>query len=269
MGLKRGISDKNCNSRLDFLDMKKDIVKSKRSTRACTRKSILNLHSCKRSTPVLMLNTTNNLATSKRSNSRLDFLNTKGNIAKSRRSQVMQLPFGMMFSILLIAVFVFVAFYAVGAFLSYRDCSQIGIFIDGLKNDVANAWTSSESSSSKFSGALPSGIEYVCFADIAAGRNEDGMLDGWWGAYAPPSIDGEEIVDEIENYPLERNMFFYPAEKACSMAAEIIEHINITETINYGRGDYENPYCIENTKGKVSMMLEKGFNEALVSIGRE
>jgi len=200
---------------------------------------------------------------------RVSVPDTINNLATSKRSQVMQLPFGMMFSILLIAVFVFVAFYAVGAFLSYRDCSQIGIFIDDLKNDVANAWTSSESSSSRFSGTLPSGIEYVCFADIAAGRNEDGMLDGWQGAYAPPSIDGEEIVDEIENYPLERNMFFYPGENACSMAAEIIEHINITETINYGGGDYENPYCIENIKGKASMMLEKGFNEALVSIRRE
>ena len=59
---------------------------------------------------------------------RVSVPDTINNLATSKRSQVMQLPFGMMFSILLIAVFVFVAFYAVGAFLSYRDCRDRDIY---------------------------------------------------------------------------------------------------------------------------------------------
>ena len=167
---------------------------------------------------------------------------------KEKRAQVMQLPFGMLFSILLIAVFIFVAFFAIKIFLEQRDCSQTGLFINDLQSEVDNAWMSSETSSDVFSAVLPSGIEYVCFADLEAAEGLSG---------------DEGIAEEIERNSPERNMFFYPSRYACNMPAQIIKHINITEITKY-----ENPYCIENKRGRINMTIEKDYYEALVKIRR-
>lgn len=208
---KRGFNDKNCNSRFDFINTKVNIVKSKRSTHICTQDNTSNLHSCK-------------------------------------RSQVMQLPFGILFSIILIAVFVFVAFFAIKVFLEQRDCSQIGLFINDLQGEIDNVWMSSETSSGIFSAVLPSGIKYVCFADMEAAEGLSG---------------DDDIIREIERYSSEKNLFFYPAKYSCNMPAQIIKHINITEITKY-----ENPYCIENKKGRINMTIEKDYYEALVKIKR-
>ena len=165
----------------------------------------------------------------------------------------MQLPFGMLFSILLIAVFIFVAFFAIRAFLEQRDCSQIGLFINDLQGEIDSVWMSSETSSDIFSAVLPSGIEYVCFADLEA---ENGLAGD------------ANIVREIERNPIEREMFFYPAKKACNMPAQIMKHLNMTEIISDEFGDVENPYCIENIKGRVNMTIKKDYYESLVKIKR-
>ena len=175
-------------------------------------------------------------------------------IQKEKRAQVMQLPFGMLFSILLIAVFIFVAFFAIKAFLEQRDCSQIGLFINDLQGEIDSVWMSSETSSDIFSAVLPSGIEYVCFADLEA---ENGLAGD------------ANIAREIERNPIERNMFFYPAKKACNMPAQIMKHLNMTEIISDEFGNIvENPYCIENRKGRINMTIKKDYYEALVKINR-
>ena len=172
---------------------------------------------------------------------------------KEKKSQVMQLPFGMLFSILLIAVFIFVAFFAIRAFLEQRDCSQAGLFINDLRSEVDSVWMSSETSRDVFSATLPSGIKYVCFADLEA-----------------EELSGDNsIIREIERNPADRNMFFYPSRYSCDMPSQIIEHINITEIISDEFGNIaENPYCIENKNGRTSMTIEKDYYESLVSIRR-
>lgn len=160
----------------------------------------------------------------------------------------MQLPFGMLFSILLIAVFIFVAFYAIKVFLEQRDCSQIGLFINDLQSEVDNAWMSSETSSGIFSAVLPSGIRHVCFADLEEAEGLSG---------------DDDIIREIERNSADRNMFFYPAKYSCNMPAQIMKHLNVTEIT-----DDENPYCIENKKGRINMTIKKDYYESLVKIKR-
>ena len=79
-------------------------------------------------------------------------------LAKARRSQnTMSLPFGMIFSIILIVVFIVVAFIAIKHFLDIGDCAKVGQFYGELQKKVDDAWRSQESSF-EISISLPSGL---------------------------------------------------------------------------------------------------------------
>ena len=82
---------------------------------------------------------------------------------RGRKGQI-KLSFGMIFSIILIIVFLVFAFYAIKVFLGIQNTAQTGKFISDLKSDVDRVWKSTESSEEKEYN-LPSKIDYVCFID--------------------------------------------------------------------------------------------------------
>lgn len=164
---------------------------------------------------------------------------------KNKKAQMFHLPFGMIFSIILIIVFIVVAFVAIRHFLGIRDCSQIGLFKDDLQNEIDRAWHSDMTSEifppeDSTVTYLPSSILYVCFIDI------DDEASG----------DNEDFYSEILKYLHEnQNMVFYPPKKACEgLRSFEIKHINITEITAEN-----NPYCVKNVNGKPSMKIEKEF----------
>jgi hypothetical protein len=164
----------------------------------------------------------------------------KGN---KRAQEIFGLSFGMIFSIILIVFFIVVAFIAIRHFLSVRDCANVGIFINDLQEEIDSAWNANDLSS-EFTGLLPSGIKKICFSNVT---------ESFTG------ID-KELGIEIDIYP-DKNMFLFPPNKACDMAEYNLEHIDldfITRT--------NNPYCIDVTKGKVVMMIEKESNDRLVKL---
>ena len=76
----------------------------------------------------------------------------------------MKLSFGMIFSIILIIVFVSFAFYAIKTFLGISDEARIVKFTNDLQLDIKKIWTGSQASQEvKYS--LPNKIEAVCFID--------------------------------------------------------------------------------------------------------
>ncbi len=164
---------------------------------------------------------------------------------KNKKAQTMQMPFGMIFSILLIAVFIVVAFIAIKYFLKMRNCSQINIFVDDLQKKIDSVWRQTSVSGEEFSLNLPSGIKYVCLADLNKTK----------------SGEHKNLADEFRG-DFQNNLFFYPPRKACGRPSVNIEHINLTGIIKD-----KNPYCFENT-GKVSMALNKKYNEAFVEISK-
>ncbi len=137
----------------------------------------------------------------------------------------MKLSFGMIFSIILIVIFIAFAFYAIKTFLGIQDEMKIGQFVNGLQSDVDKMWKGSQGSQ-EVEYLLPSKIESVCFKD-----------------------------DEYENLIFRSDDFIGGKE---------IKHINITKIT-----EAENPFCIENVKGKVKMIIKKDYGEALVEIIRE
>ena len=88
-------------------------------------------------------------------------MNKRGYV--NRRGQ-MQLSFGMIFSIILIIVFVGFAVYVIFNFIDVGDEAQIAKFSNSLQEDIDKVWKA-EQSSQKEEYFLPDKIKAVCFVD--------------------------------------------------------------------------------------------------------
>ena len=170
---------------------------------------------------------------------------------KNKRGQgIFGISFGTIFSVILIIFFIVIAFIVIRSFLNTQKCAKIGIFVDGFKADIKDAWNS-QSSSFLFPNnpnlvVLPSNIDYVCFANLSADFNGDNF----------------DIENEIGLYQGQNaNLFFYPNKNTCNMPYHNIEHLDIEKITALN-----NPYCIAVDGGKVVIQIEKGFNDALVSL---
>jgi hypothetical protein len=82
---------------------------------------------------------------------------------KRNKGQV-KLSFGMIFSIILIIIFLAFAFYAIKTFLGIQDSAQVKKFLTDLNSDIDRVWKSTESSEEKEYN-LPKKIDAVCFTD--------------------------------------------------------------------------------------------------------
>jgi hypothetical protein len=158
-----------------------------------------------------------------------------------KAQQTMSMPFGLIFSIFLIVIFIAVAFYAVKFFLNISESSKIGTFYLDLQDDVNKAW-SSQSSEFNFKIKLPSKIEKVCFANLSA------------------KITGSmEDYNQIKNYEVyEANTFILPPEYAKNMQWKMIHNLNLTKITSL-----RNPYCVPVDKG---LRIKKDFYDRAVTI---
>lgn len=163
---------------------------------------------------------------------------------KDRKAQTMSLPFGMIFSIFLIVVFIVIAFIAVNYFLGLGECSEVGLFYEEFQEKVDEVWKSQSVQNERFEVELPSGIEKICFANLSAEITNLG-----------------EDYEEIEIFEVQdANVFLLPRAEACEMEYKKIEHINISE-ITFE----ENPYCVDLSK-RDELILNKGFYDKFVEV---
>lgn len=161
---------------------------------------------------------------------------------KRGKKAIMQLPFGMIFSIFLIAIFIVLAFFVIREFLSWKKCADVGLFYRDLEENVDRIFSSQITKNMSFEIKLPSGIDFACFVDT-----EKSLSGEFREKYN--SVFGKNI-----------NLFFTPSENACNMGTKKINRINITELT-----DKRNPYCLKN---KEEIKLEKGLYDSLVRISR-
>ena len=161
----------------------------------------------------------------------------------------MQISFGMIFSIIMIIVFITFAFYAIQKFLSIQNTAQAGKFANDLQNDIDKMWKSSQGSQEQ-EYFLPSKVKYICFANY---KDRDVSR----GSYA-------NFFDELDQaFFEEENLFLYPVGSGEGFDSVALEHINISKITKD-----DNPVCFENAKGKVSFTIKKNFGEALVTVGK-
>lgn len=158
-------------------------------------------------------------------------------IKRGKRGQgVMSLPFGMIFSIILIIIFVVIAFYVIKNWLDLQKCTKVGLFYDDLQDKVNEAY-SGTGYADWMEISLPSGVEEVCFADLT--KRQSGKF--------------RQEYDEIERFKFyDANTFMYPGGEACEIEYHNTNHLDmdrITET--------NNPYCISTSK-KIQVSYEYG-----------
>jgi hypothetical protein len=156
-----------------------------------------------------------------------------------KAQQTMGLPFGMIFAILLIVVFIVVAFIAIGSFLDIWRTSSVGTFYDDFEEVVDNA-ARGQFEESSFEIDLPAKIESVCFADLSAEITNSGAE-----------------YEAIRNYDVyNANVFLVPPEYAENMQWKFIEHLDVGRiTVD------ENPYCVA---ADGELKIRKGFYDKLV-----
>ena len=80
-----------------------------------------------------------------------------------KRGQI-DLSFGMIFSIVLIIIFIAFAIYAIIHFLALQDSIKLTTFDNTLQNDINTVWNSAHSTKT-YSYNLPTSIQEVCFTN--------------------------------------------------------------------------------------------------------
>lgn len=165
----------------------------------------------------------------------------------SKKRGQMKLSFGMIFSIILIIIFISFAFYAIQKFLSIQNSVQVGKFTNDFQSNIDKIWKGSQGSEEK-EYFLPKKIEYVCFIDYSSKRKGINQIQ----------------YKELEQFYYENeNMFFYPAGSAQGIDAREIKNIDLKKIT-----ENENPFCIKSIKGKINLVIKKDFGEVLVTIGK-
>ena len=158
---------------------------------------------------------------------------------KKKGQQMMGMPFGMIFAIFLIVIFIVVAFMGIKSFLRFSDTSSVGLFYQGLQETVDDAWRG-QSSSSHFEINLPPKIDKICFANLSATITNNGE-------------DYESIKDF---YVYEANVFLIPPRAAEGIEWKLINHLDITKI-----SKTKNPYCVNVENG---LTIKKDFYDKLV-----
>jgi len=157
----------------------------------------------------------------------------------------MKLSFGMIFSIILIIIFLVFTFYAIKTLLGMNENVTIGKFYDSLQDDVSKVWQASQGSQVEIY-SLPGKIKKVCFVD-----------------YGNPGIGADS--NEYDELSLEasssKNIVFLPLGSGNSMSSGKINHIDLEQMTMQN-----NPLCFENKDGKVTINLEKTYGEQLVRL---
>ena len=165
---------------------------------------------------------------------------------KNHRGQ-MKLSFGMIFSIILIIIFLGFAFYAIKTFLGLQSSVGVKKFVNDLQSDINKVWIR-EQASQEETYSLSSKIQYVCFTDFFSSKRGE----------------KENIYEKLKDtFFGNENMVFYPIGSSDFDSTEM-DHIDIEKTT-----EEENPFCIENNDGEIRIRLQKDFGgNGLVTIIR-
>ncbi|MEM2956037.1 MAG: hypothetical protein QW041_00455 [Candidatus Pacearchaeota archaeon] len=170
-----------------------------------------------------------------------------------KRGQI-EISFQLIFSLILIATFIYAAIYGIRYFLETADLAKINYFNAELQSKVETAWLSTEISQD-YELSLPTRIKYVCFS-----QPNDLTLAKLKAANIPECADFENYIITFRDM----NMFFCPAEKVWKIGAPIYIYINCKgkDCLQFEK----TPYCIKNEKGKVKIKLEKNYGETKIRL---
>lgn len=162
-----------------------------------------------------------------------------------KRGQL-KLSFGMIFSIILIIIFLVFGFYVIKNFILLQDSVKTERFLNDFQADIDRIWKSTESSQQK-EYIIPSGVGFACFVDYGVSKKG---TESYLYTQLRIFYSGSE------------NLIFYPLGSS-GVESKKINNIDLEKITQE-----ENPFCIENNNGEIQLTLMKDFDEALVTITR-
>jgi hypothetical protein len=140
----------------------------------------------------------------------------------------LKLSFGMLFSILVIIVFIIFAFLGIKRFVSVHEDLACRKLVDDLKVDIDKMWKSSKGSLN-VSYSVPKKVDAICF--------------------------GEKNTEYEDDF---YNVYFLPEER---FPGGVLEHVDLVKSL----GNKER-LCIPAKDRKVSFVIDKDYKEILVTI---
>ena len=151
------------------------------------------------------------------------------------KSGQMKLSFGMIFSIILIIIFVAFAFYVISVILNWQKSLQAGTFLNELQHNVDKIWKSTQGSQEE-DYILPKSIQKVCIVNFNSKK---------------VGVD-ELLYDELKQaYFGSENLVFYPIGSSKGIDSITLLHIDIQETTANA-----NPFCFDNIDRKIKILLK-------------
>ena len=158
----------------------------------------------------------------------------------------MEVPFQMIFSLILIAIFIYAAFTGIKYFMERADQAKIAQFLADVDAKVGTAWQATEMTQT-YSFDVPKRVEMICFGDMSKSLRED----------VCPEFD----VYKDQAVQKGANMFLCPPRKVYSVGAPIYHSIrcNGNPCVDFK----QDLYCVKND-GKISITLEKSIGSSKV-----
>jgi len=158
----------------------------------------------------------------------------------------MGLSFQMIFSIILIAIFLYAAFTGISYFLERADQAKLASFVIDLESKSENMWQATEASQT-YSFTIPNSLKYVCFGDITQVTEE--MCPNFGIYKREAGLEGA-------------NMLFCPPDEAMALGTKAYFKLDCSgnECLEF----YEGVYCVPQVEGKVSINLRKEFGGSQV-----
>jgi len=171
-------------------------------------------------------------------------------LKKEKKAQIMGMSFEMIFAILLTAIFLFAAIFAIKHFIDLKNCSDTVSYFSNLQSKIDEVWSSEYTKNTYFSG--PTALTAICFVNVSLGKNIG-------------TQQNKELIEQIwakaKDYESSSfNVFLWPTAKAKACGVPVyktIQHISLPT---------QNPLCFFNSQGMIKINLEKGYDDSLVRI---
>lgn len=176
---------------------------------------------------------------------------------KVKKKGAMELSFGMIFSVILIVIFLALAFYAINKVLSTQKFVKINTSVKSFQDDINEMYKNSGGNYEQAGEyTFPSSRDKFCFIDYECGATSGrGCIRGRGSA---------TIYDEMEKrYDEGENLFFYPEKSSEGVYSVTIKNINLNEITKV-----TNPYCIDSIDGKLIVTLKRVEGSSLVIVSK-
>jgi hypothetical protein len=160
-----------------------------------------------------------------------------------KRAQL-QLSFGMIFSVIIIAVTLAVAIYVIVVFLNQNKNIECKTFVTDLNDKLTSMYSSDAAQNNVFSGGVTTDTKKVCFGYI----NQSGLTS-----------DDNNVLNEIRNFADKNSNFYFYPRNACGKTT-------FRYTLNHAKTD--NFFCVGVSKGKVSVKLSIGSYDSSIKISK-